>query len=313
MKNLATKIIKYSRSTLLLSKEFGIKYGLYFAIGKIFKSQEYKTRKMAIKILDKELSKLITLEDIKPKSPTTPVLPKRIFVFWATGYDSAPQLVKDNFARLKKYYPDYEIYFLDQRIIKDFVTIDKNIMSLFDKGLISIQTFSDILRFNLIYQKGGIWVDSTLAFFDRFDFDFIFKEAGFLTLNQAKSPKPDEHFFYKVYEVTWTSYLMGGEKGNKIAEMCVRFYNYFYSIHKTAIDYLMTDYFLCLCSLYNINNASLKRIPLLKGTAYYLWDHLRDSQINKSEIKVIPQKLTYKDEKMLAIYYASKVKLGSLI
>ncbi len=58
----------------------------------------------------------------------------------------------------------------------------------FETGKISVQTFSDILRFNLLKNNGGMWIDATIFFVNNYDLiGRLGENQSFNTLEFASS------------------------------------------------------------------------------------------------------------------------------
>jgi len=86
-----------------------------------------------------------------------PLTDPKIFVYWAQGIDTAPAVVQRNLAELRRLHSATEIVVLDQSAWADLqvapITLDKI------KGRPTHG--SDVLRLELLYRHGGIWLDST--------------------------------------------------------------------------------------------------------------------------------------------------------
>lgn len=82
--------------------------------------------------------------------------PKVIWIFWAQGYASAPELVRtciDSWARMNS---NYEIRLL---AAEDIVKWLPNFN--YSPQTMGFAAFSDVLRIKLLAAHGGIWVDAT--------------------------------------------------------------------------------------------------------------------------------------------------------
>ena len=140
----------------------------------------------------------VNIKKIKIKN-----LNNNIFIYWATGYDKAPELVKICVNNAKKLYGhEYNINLITDENIKDYVTLDEKIWTYYKNGKITVQTFSDIVRFNLLYKYGGCWFDSTLLMLKKFPLIELIHKYGFYSL------KHESNFFKNVHDVTWTTYFL---------------------------------------------------------------------------------------------------------
>ena len=86
----------------------------------------------------------------------------RIWQYWDTGINNAPDLVKACVASVDRYCKDYERVLLDDKSIKDYIEIPERVYRLKEKGLISTAHFADIVRTYLLYKYGGCWIDATV-------------------------------------------------------------------------------------------------------------------------------------------------------
>ena len=216
-------------------------------------------------------------------------LNNNIFIYWATGFDSAPETIKICVESVRKYYDeDYNIILITDDNISNYVTLDERIWTYYKEGKISIQTFSDILRFNLLYKFGGCWFDSTLLMLKKLPLRELILKYRYYSLNH------ESNFFKGIYDVTWTSYFQCADKENLVMGACVEYYNEYYKTHDYAIDYFMSDYMLCLCSKYEIGHDQLKNIPFCKNTPFSLNDYILGINDNLENINECPQKLTWR-------------------
>ena len=80
-------------------------------------------------------------------------LPKTIWFLWLQGLDKAPSIVSKCYESWVRHNPGWEIIFLDENNLPDYITIKPM--------QITTQALSDIIRINLLAKYGGIWVDAT--------------------------------------------------------------------------------------------------------------------------------------------------------
>ena len=101
--------------------------------------------------------------DLIVLNPTTPdaVIPKKIWMYWEGPLAG---FVEKCVEQVKKTNPDYEVHFLTPDTVKSFCDID---FSRFPKA--TPQQKADLLRFELIYQYGGIWLDASTIVYENLD------------------------------------------------------------------------------------------------------------------------------------------------
>lgn len=84
----------------------------------------------------------------------------KIFTLWLQGEENAPALVKACFRSVRRHCKQ-ELVVLDEKTVFDYITLPEIIMKKRKAGKISHAHFADICRVELLYQYGGIWLDST--------------------------------------------------------------------------------------------------------------------------------------------------------
>jgi len=178
--------------------------------------------KICIKYHRKKYGEVISKANIQSE------LPREIFVFWYQGIQEAPDIVTACIRSIQRNSNGHKINLLDKSNYLSYVHIPQHIIDKFQKGLIGPAHFSDVIRFNLLNQRGGLWIDATCY---------------------VSLPLPDEIFtsdFYSLKDAyprqRWTSFFIGGAAHNIIFENMCEFYNKFWAEHDVAFTYLFLDY-----------------------------------------------------------------------
>lgn len=134
---------------------------------------------------------------------------KNIWIYWNSGFENSPEIVKYCKKSWEYYNPSYNINILNDNNIYDFVPND-----LFKPKLMA--HWSDVLRINLLKLHGGIWVDATVFCNKPLDDWFHeYNKTGFFCFSDP-TPK------YKM--CNWFLY---GELGNNIIS----------NLHKGVTEY----------------------------------------------------------------------------
>lgn len=117
----------------------------------------YSNKKRGVnEAIDNEAD-LIVLNPIKQNA----VIPKKIWMYWEGALSG---FVKQCIEQVKKTNPDYEVHFLTPDTVKDFCDIDHE---RFQHA--TPQQKADLIRFELIYQHGGIWLDASTIIYESLD------------------------------------------------------------------------------------------------------------------------------------------------
>ncbi|MGR2766048.1 capsular polysaccharide synthesis protein [Photobacterium ganghwense] len=86
---------------------------------------------------------------------------KTVWMFWDSGLENAPEVVKLSYRTWVNLNPDYTVVLLDNQNIQDYLGFDFSaICSLFSVDL-GAAGKSDLLRLYLLNRFGGVWADAT--------------------------------------------------------------------------------------------------------------------------------------------------------
>ncbi len=106
-------------------------------------------------------------------------IPKKIWFLWFQGLSQAPLVVRKCYESWKKHNPDWEVIFLDNNNLKDYITpsLPEDKLSQLSKN-----HQSDLIRLELLAKHGGVWTDAT-TFCQRPLDDWLwdYTQAGFFT------------------------------------------------------------------------------------------------------------------------------------
>lgn len=211
-----------------------------------------------------------------------------IWFCWWQGEKEMPSIIKTCWIRLNNSIKNRKIVFIDKDNYSKYVSIEENIMIKFKKGIITLTHFSDILRCNLLYANGGIWVDSSV---------FINSSASLFFTQPLLTLSIGSNDAY-ITNGRWSSFLFGISKGNALFKYLVDCMNLWWSKYNNMIDYYMIDYIIAIA--YN-NNEQVKNMidnnAVFCKDLYFLQRNLTAelSQSHIEGINTIPfSKLTWK-------------------
>ena len=175
-----------------------------------------------------------------------PPIGNRIWMFWYTGFDTAPDLVK-KCTELAKSLDDADVVLIDKSNLEEFFSFEGNIKELFENGKITIQTFSDILRTQLLSRRGGFWFDATLMPL-RKDFITVHSRQNYFSIKHARNDmllkKKWNEFFT---EGRWSTYCNGAGIGNPVFSFIYDVFISYYKLYDSIFDYWQIDYIWLYC------------------------------------------------------------------
>ena len=156
----------------------------------------------------------------------------RIWVFWYDGLNNAPPLVRKCVSIMRRQKCS-DLIVLDKYNLENYFSFDGNIKELFEKKKISIQTFSDILRCQILSRHGGFWFDATLFVIDPC-FVMEHNELSYFSIKHIESGA-----FTKGM---WSTYGNGSGKGNPLFSFIYDMFIAYYQRYDRCFDYFLTDY-----------------------------------------------------------------------
>lgn len=242
--------------------------------------------------IKKELKKYFVNIDYKKDLPTKENN-RIIWVFWAQGYNAMPELVSNCIKTIKKNKGDAKFIFLTSENFDEYAMLPESIINKFRNGMISPMYFSDALRFNLLRNYGGLWMDAT---------DFVIDELPdkyFSSLCTVSGIPDNEHFF--IAEGRWHTALFGGVKNHPLFQFMDNFFASYWDENDASADYFMTDYALEYAYRNNIGNfreyidSNKKKLsPHFVDLQPHLNDKYNKIQWEKIKANTTVFKLTYK-------------------
>lgn len=169
---------------------------------------------------------------------------KIIWVFWSQGYDKIPDVVSNCIKTIQENSGCSKVVLLTAKNFKQYANLPEWIVDKFESGAISPMYFSDALRFNLLKNYGGLWLDAT---------DFVISpvtDKYFSDLCTVSGIPDDEHFF--IAKGRWHTALFGGRSNHPLFQFMDSFFTNYWKDNDEPVDYFMTDYALDYAYQYNI-------------------------------------------------------------
>lgn len=87
------------------------------------------------------------------------MIPKRLFLFWESGFEEAPPIVRVCRDSWRYFNPDFEIVELSESSLHEWLDLDAIMSNWRD---LPIQKLSNLVRLALLHEHGGVWADATL-------------------------------------------------------------------------------------------------------------------------------------------------------
>lgn len=253
---------------------------------------DFKDIKEYLPTLEKQIQPIIDKwKNITTDFNNSPI-EKNIFVFWWDGFDKCPQIVRECLKSIKQNHAGYSIIEIDKTNFGDYTDIHPALLDGFANGSISIQTFSDILRFNLLKNNGGIWIDSTIFFSKPFD---LLAGLEKNSINSIEFNSSKYFLEYKNQKCSWSGCYFASRKNSVFVNaMNDIFESYYLEYHKYPI-YFFSDAALMLCKINQIDNDALSKTTKTWADMDFLVNHLNMvySESGAYIASIVPQKLSW--------------------
>ncbi|MFR9569153.1 MAG: capsular polysaccharide synthesis protein [Rikenellaceae bacterium] len=159
----------------------------------------------------------------------------KVWVFWAQGFDSAPDLVQMCSHRLMEVCGDQVVH-LTMDNIADYVSFPPHIIEKVRDKRITLTHFSDLLRLALLSQYGGLWIDSTCWVSD--DCLSTLRSGDLCTLHSAPRILPRY-----IANGRWTIWAIGSRYAQTTLFSATRDIIYkYWEFNDSMVDYFLIDY-----------------------------------------------------------------------
>ena len=248
-----------------------------------------------------------------------PEFPKIIWTMWQQGEEKMPETVRSSMKTIKNFAKrnGCEFHMLTDENLHKYVNVPNDIIEKYKRKELKAAHYSDIVRFSLLYQYGGIWMDATL-FVSPYATLEMFK-GEFFSLNHP--PIMAEKLERAIGDYKWSGFLLAGKKEKLYFKHIRDLYIYFIRKYPVFIHYLMMDYF--ILSEYELNDEFkdlVDELPVLAPAerVWFLRDHANDifdENIWTEVLKTTPiMKTTYKinPEELIPQSYLYKLFYGKL-
>jgi hypothetical protein len=200
------------------------------------------------------------LESVRSKinqpPPSSNEIPKIIWMYWDSGLDAAPEVVKLAYRSWREMNPNHEVRLLDENTVKQY--IDADLLFKISSLEATVAHKSDFIRTYLLAVDGGVWADSTTFCWVPLD-EWLPAEthqSGFFIFRQPES-REDRQI---------TNWFIASSRGNIIStSMVEQLCNYLFKRRDVALTMRKPRHYM---HLKNISRT---------GTGFALLDELESS------------------------------------
>ena len=158
-----------------------------------------------------------------------------VWVLWLQGEEDLPELIKMCINSMHLWMKDWDVTVLSSSNLFQFTNLSEDIIKKYKRGLITRTHMSDIIRANLLFRHGGLWLDATVLLTGRFP---KFDKKKYWTIKS----NPDLSVSC-VSKARWNGSIMYCPKGHFFVQYMSLCYRLYWEKYNKLIDYFLIDYF----------------------------------------------------------------------
>lgn len=88
-----------------------------------------------------------------------------IWLFWNTGLEQAPEIVKTCYQSIKKY-AGRQVVLLTEKNVQNYINMPDYLNEKLKSGVLPLAIYTDLMRVALLEHYGGTWMDATILLTD---------------------------------------------------------------------------------------------------------------------------------------------------
>jgi len=201
---------------------------------------------------------IVKFSQRKPQPVSNIESSSTIWVCWWDGEEKMPDIVKVCYKSIKQHSGKHPVILITKYNYQEYVSFPEYIMEKVNAKIITITHFSDLLRANLLYEYGGIWMDATILTLK----DISLENIPFFTLKAPakKNNSISMAFFSGISDLTtpyqynysspkisrWSGFLLASVKGSVFFEYLRDILYAYWKDHNDQIEYFLVDYSIAL-------------------------------------------------------------------
>jgi hypothetical protein len=245
------------------------------------------------------------LVDETPHNGST-IFHECIWLFWWQGLENMPPIVRKAYESILANSNGHKVILLDKSNLKYYIEIPEEIEKKVHNKSMCMANFSDYVRFFLLYNYGGAWLDCTILLTSPLSAEIF--DCEFFTIKN--SPRDNNCVGYYKYMV----YFLVSKPGTTLFYNLLNVFSLYWETHSKALDYFFVDY--CFDFAYrnnsyakwlidkvSVTNENILALQSLFNDKFELETYKRiieDTQIHKLSYRGI--KLSIDNNKKMTFY-----------
>ena len=166
--------------------------------------------------------------------PPTEVEVYNVWVLWWQGEENMPPIVKCTYNSIKRM-TNKNVVLITQKNWTNYITPDPWIIEKVNTKKMKLPALSDYIRASLLYEYGGLWIDSTVLCTDRIP-EYVYKS----TLFSIHANKITNKY---IAFGRWNVQILGTNKKHLYIFKCIKhIFSEYWKKYDDIMDYLLVDY-----------------------------------------------------------------------
>lgn len=158
----------------------------------------------------------------------------KIWIYW-NNPDSMPLMVRSCVNRIKQMANGHEVVVITDKTLRQYVDFDPVVWRKYREGKITRTHLSDFIRVALLYQYGGVYLDSTIYPLRPLGDKFF--ELPFFSNHTTPDPASCQ-----IALCRWSSFMCGCRKGNLLMKAALDVFTEYWRRYDHLMDYVLIDY-----------------------------------------------------------------------
>ena len=131
--------------------------------------------------------KYLKFRDIAPEKLTFPEtqVDEPIWLFWNTGLEQAPEIVRTCYQSVKKY-AGRQVVLLTENNVQNYINMPDYLNEKLKSGVLPLAIYTDLMRVALLEHYGGTWMDATILLTDEIPQEILNSDFLCFIIHSAK-------------------------------------------------------------------------------------------------------------------------------
>ncbi len=159
-----------------------------------------------------------------------------VWICWWQGFESAPELVRACVDSVQRNLPDSaKLIVITYDNCHEYITLTDAVRDRFERGIITPTHLSDILRAELLYRYGGMWIDATYYVSRPITEEFLGQDLYSLRFIPPL-------WGMDIQRGRWTLSLLVARKGHPAMQFLMEGLWLYWENSTELVDYFLVDY-----------------------------------------------------------------------